>query len=293
MSSELSYLEFQSIRRRRARDREDVAVKEEEEVVAPEKKAVRKDLNRVGAVLEMEEVQSVVCLLILAEVLLTSLREVTWLSKLATTFRGFAAFAFFFELIALAAGFGRDFWSHPGYLCDLCVVVFTLQCEIRGTTSAWASLSLLRLWRLYRLHESAVRRHEHAAKKAQATLDAEREEALKSKVALASLKGILDEAKAAKKRLETMCKTYKDEIDTLNEALAIAAMDVAENADDELTDELQIIPTRATKEKRTTATFVVDKKGTFSHHQSSSSPEDKNKVVPLPTKPKEEKETTT
>ena len=61
----------------------------------------------------------------------------------------------------------------------------------------------------------------------------------RKQVERARLEGLVAEAANARQRLEKMCRAFKDEIDTLNEALVIAARDIAEAADSELESEAE------------------------------------------------------
>ena len=51
------------------------------------------------------------------------------------------------------------------------------------------------------------------------------------------MEGVAAESANARQRLEKMARAFKDEIDTLNEALVIAARDIAEAADSEIESE--------------------------------------------------------
>ena len=261
----LSYDEYTSIRRRKARDAEDLKDEEAESVVSEKENRGKKE---AGMLLEMEEVQCATVVLIFADVGMTMLQTSTWFDGLGRSFRGFAAFAFFFELVGLFVVFGVDFFRHPGYVYDVVVVLMTLKCHFDNSRPPGVA-ALARLWRLYRLHATVVEKGRRHQDQLQARLQDEETKSLKLQIDVASLNGALDEAKSAKKRLEAMCKAYKDEIDTLNEALAIAAMDVAEAADEELysenpkDDELPLPSTTKMQQKKTTVAFVVDPNGGY------------------------------
>lgn len=55
----------------------------------------------------------------------------------------------------------------------------------------------------------------------------------KSKVEIARLEDAIRRENDSKKRVEKMLKSYKDEVETLNEALKIAALDIANAAGDQ------------------------------------------------------------
>jgi hypothetical protein len=100
-------------------------------------------------------------------------------------------------------------------------------------------LGFLRLWRLSRLHETLVAAERARTEEKAREARTERERALRAEVERARLEGIAAESANARQRLEKMARAFKDEIDTLNEALVIAARDIAEAADSEIESEAE------------------------------------------------------
>ena len=106
-----------------------------------------------------------------------------------------------------------------------------------GNTNTIRLLGFLRLWRLSRLHETLVAAERARTEEKAQEARTERERALRAEVERARLEGVAAESANARQRLEKMARAFKDEIDTLNEALVIAARDIAEAADSEIESE--------------------------------------------------------
>ena len=96
-----------------------------------------------------------------------------------------------------------------------------------GNTNTIRLLGFLRLWRLSRLHETLVAAERTRTEEKAQEARTERERALRAEVERARLEGVAAESANARQRLEKMARAFKDEIDTLNEALVIAARDIA------------------------------------------------------------------
>lgn len=161
-------------------------------------------------------------------------------------------------------------------------------------------LGFLRLWRLSRLHETLVAAERARTEEKAREARTERERALRAEVERARLEGVVAENSNARARLEKMCRAFKDEIgsppasflfffdrvtrpvvDTLNEALVIAARDIAETADSEFESEdddaeddeaveayrpapAELLPKKKKKKAPPAATkFVVDPSGAY------------------------------
>lgn len=161
-------------------------------------------------------------------------------------------------------------------------------------------LGFARLWRLSRLHETLVSSERERTAAARKTATAEQERSLRVEVERARLEGVVAENSNARARLEKMCRAFKDEIgsppasflfffdrmtrpvvDTLNEALVIAARDIAETADSEFESEdddaeddeaveayrpapAELLPKKKKKKAPPAATkFVVDPSGAY------------------------------
>lgn len=272
MTAELSFEEFRAVQRLRKNDEADEMIKEN-----PEEKSNLS--RRAGVLAEVQEVQLVMLALIILDLAAASFELAvschhiapTVLVRLVESFTGFTVFVFAFELGALALAFGpRTFCSHPGCVVDAFIVGLCLRAELLAPETG-AELRLLgfaRLWRFARLHESGLEAVRRETVGARAEASTQQERALKAQVEQSRLQTALQEAVASRKRLEHMCKAYKDEIDTLNEALAIAAMDIAEAADSELgsnpdEDEAGPAAVPPVVKPPPTTKFIVDAKGGY------------------------------
>lgn len=288
---ELNFEEFRAVRRRRQTDEED----ERLQAVQQDEPASENVSHRAGVFVEMQEVQFVMAMLIILDLAAASFEvaaacpqqgvgEVvpSALVRLTQSFTGFTIFLFFFELVALVAAFGLvNFCRHPGYVVDAIVVGLCLRSEIVSPrkVARMRLLAFVRLWRLARLHDAFLSDAHRQTDAARSEALLQQERALKVEVARARLESALGEAAASRERLERMCRAYKDEIDTLNEALAIAAMDIAEAADSEIEStgdkDEPVIPTAAKRKRPVKPTkFIVDKSGAYHEEQDATHADD-------------------
>ena len=219
--------------------------------------------ERAGAFAELHETQLVMTLLIVADLAASTFlllfdchgtaiaaRLPAGAAKLLESFTGFTTFLFFFELCALVVAFQERFFLHPGYAIDVVVAALCLRAEIMlDGDKEVRLLGFLRLWRLSRLHETLNSAERAKTEEAEAAMIQEQERALRSAapapvfrepdrrasaarerpragdVERARLEGVVAEGNNARARLEKMCRAFKDEIDTLNEALVVAGAD--------------------------------------------------------------------
>ena len=155
--------------------------------------------------------------------------------QLLQSFSSFALVVFMIELQTLTITFGiRAVLSHPGYMVDCFVVFINLYSRLSSPllktnidTSLVRFISLLRVWRLARLFSCAMEK----AKEEHIYTLAELEE-LELKTGLLKnetlkIENRLKQEREAKLRVEKILQGYKDENETLAEALEIAAYDVA------------------------------------------------------------------
>mmetsp|Transcript_19319 Transcript_19319/g.35882 ORF Transcript_19319/g.35882 Transcript_19319/m.35882 type:complete len:338 (+) Transcript_19319:56-1069(+) len=247
-----------------------------------------KNVNDKGKLMELFEVQLLVLscigldiLFSVAELIMTYNTESflplsTHMSLLRAiqSFTGFTLFFFLLEICTLMITFKGEFFVHVGYLLDTVIVATCIFCEIDGWGKEIRMLNFLRVWRLIRLVQSMMSevRNEHEDTKSVLRLEQSKvKEAVAEKAILQdSLKRELE----ARRRVETMLRGYKDEVETLSEALKIAAIDVAEAAQQQLMeddgvfvddedDEFFDDGSEGKKKKSQGSTFVVNSDGTF------------------------------
>jgi len=159
------------------------------------------------------------------------------LLRVIQSFTGFTLFFFLLEIITLMVTFKEDFFVHVGYLLDTFVVATCIFCEIDGWGKEIRLLNFLRVWRLLRLVQSMLNevRNEHEDTKSVLRL-----EQIKVKEGVAEKAVLQDSLKReleARRRVEGMLRGYKDEVETLSEALKIAAIDVAQAAQQQMMED--------------------------------------------------------
>jgi hypothetical protein len=172
----------------------------------------------------------------------------TFLCKFLHSVTIFTFFSFVLELVALMLSFGvKKFFSHKGYTLDFCIILLCLFVEMHfssvlsekepNTTTAnivgmvtagkeIRLLGFLRCWRVVRIVESTIKKTELEHQSIQSTLE---EELLKVEDICKSLTLATEKVKKetdARRQVEKILRQYKEEVDVLNEALQLAAMDV-------------------------------------------------------------------
>jgi len=193
----------------------------------------------------------------LAKAMLTPLA----LRKALEALASFTIFFFSLEMLAIITAFQTSAIFHIGYLFDSVIVSIQLMAEFTGRGLEYRILNFFRLWRLARLFNYLVNLEKEAH-------DATREVLLEKDASIRQLEGAskrisleLEKEKEARAAVDEMLASYKEEVETLNEALKIAAMDIAEVAeadddlllsDDEVDDELSAFTGSTSSKKNTT-----------------------------------------
>ena len=95
-------------------------------------------------------------------------------------------------------------------------------------------IGVFRAWRVVRLMGTMLAKKDRALDRANDSWQADLQLLQEQRLEVARLGDALKREADSKKRVETMLKGYKDEIETLNEALKIAALDIASAAGDQL-----------------------------------------------------------
>ena len=212
-------------------------------------------LKAAGEFVELFEVQSAIVLLIFLDLLTTTssmllessssnanenddspafVLSPATISRILNSVSAFALAVFAIELLTLCFTFGlRNFLSHPGYLIDFIVVSLCMMSE--GPQGAFKNssrsnffhvLGYIRLWRLARLVRTALESAWNVHQETEALLNVKKDEADHLLIELMRSKKSVELEIEARKRVEKMLQGYKDEVETLNEALEIAAYDV-------------------------------------------------------------------
>lgn len=200
----------------------------------------------VGNFLEMHEIQGLTLLFLLldtfaafAELSIANNNDFnpsepnvfTLFANISHSLSSFFVFFFGFEVFSLLVAFRLRMFGHLGYVVDMVVVgvqiwavsvgMFAVECHI---------LNIFRMWRVIRLFQSMVSVEIEAHNEARVALQSMsvKKKKLEEEVEKTALN--LKKEQEARSSVEGMLQDYKDEIDTLNEALKIAALDIAEVA---------------------------------------------------------------
>lgn len=150
---------------------------------------------------------------------------------LLQSFTSFTVIFFAIELLTVVLVFRKSVFGHVGYLLDILIVSSQLYLElVMEFGKETRVLNVFRLWRSVRLFNAVVNIEKELHEKTKGALVAKDAELRKVKLSVQSLETNVLKEKEAKGAIEEMLLTYKEEVDTLNEALKIAAMDIAEVA---------------------------------------------------------------
>ena len=209
------------------------------------KKVLGEKIYKAGILVESIEVQTSLVVLIWLDLIATATsiaihdnsffeKEYTSIAhQFLQSFSSFALIVFILDLQILNFTFGiRSVLSHPGYMLDCFVIIVCLYSRISSSLSESNSIlirfiAFLRVWRIARLFSSAMDILMDDHKQAQAEIYE-----LEAKIEQLTNKSIqteqrLKQEREAKNRVEKVLQGYKDEAETLAEALEIAAYDVA------------------------------------------------------------------
>ncbi|DAZ97149.1 TPA: hypothetical protein N0F65_004763 [Lagenidium giganteum] len=140
---------------------------------------------------------------------------------------GFTTMFFLLELIVLACAFRLQFIRHIGYVLDLILVSSSWIHELSTQSKLLRLLGLLRLWRVFRLVHSLVERERREHDVTRQLLENEKKVVMNLRVEKDAAQQTLGKEYESRAALEVLLQGYKDEIDTMKEALSIAAQAVA------------------------------------------------------------------
>ncbi|RHY55453.1 hypothetical protein DYB34_002147 [Aphanomyces astaci] len=198
----------------------------------------RSKSQAIGAFIEWRETQAVMIALVVLDVaaavasLVLDLLAQTGvvvppiLGQLLQSFGGFTLILFMIELAVLIWVFQLAFFTHIGYGIDFGVVVSSFSWELSRQSKGLRLLGVFRLWRIFRLVNTFLNdeRSQHAA--TANLLEIEKQAVDAAALKLQRLEDALEKEYQAKTTLNLALQEYKDEVDTLKEALTIAAMSV-------------------------------------------------------------------
>ena len=206
--------------------------------------------NSLGNLVESREVQMVLIVLIYSDLIASTFRlliiqdqqrhisstdnelgedeSFSILLRALESFTGFTLFFFMLEIGALMFSFGPRFFTHLGYGTDALIITLCLASELFRLGNIMVRLlGFFRIWRVARLVSTILwlAQAEHTKTKSCLRDEQRRGERLCSRV------NFLEESSkneiSHRKQVEKTLQGYKDEVETLAEALKIAAFDVA------------------------------------------------------------------
>eukprot|EP00636_Phaeomonas_parva_P017734 CAMPEP_0118862782 /NCGR_PEP_ID=MMETSP1163-20130328/7874_1 /TAXON_ID=124430 /ORGANISM="Phaeomonas parva, Strain CCMP2877" /LENGTH=322 /DNA_ID=CAMNT_0006796719 /DNA_START=119 /DNA_END=1087 /DNA_ORIENTATION=- len=146
-------------------------------------------------------------------------------------FSAFTVIFFTMECLVLMASFGLKFWGHIGYVSDVVLLSVFMFVELTSRQVEIRLLGVVRLWRLIRLSNLVVAELKGETKKVEGLLEKEKEKVQEVTKEKMRVEDAMEREIAARKGLEDMLLAYRDEVDTLNEALRIAASDIFDVAE--------------------------------------------------------------
>ncbi|CAM9650635.1 unnamed protein product, partial [Chrysoparadoxa australica] len=208
----------------------------------------------IGQFLELYEVQLFMVMLILLDVVLSTMGSLitqgqssnmaeaqaeaavleAWgwstVHRTVEAITGFTVFLFAFELAALAVAFRSGFTRHLGYMLDAALVLLMVLEEINGHSREVRLLGVLRSWRVVRLVNTLLAAERENTEGVRKELQLEQKKLQELHISNTKLEEASRREADSRKRVEQLLRGYKDEVDTLNEALKIAALDIAEAA---------------------------------------------------------------
>jgi hypothetical protein len=148
------------------------------------------------------------------------------IEKSFTIIKSLTAFTqiyFMIELTIIIISFGFSVIGHLGYTVDIFIVAsqFYFDLMIYGRESR--VLNIFRLWRIYRLIISLVNTEKYNHENTKVELENTILVNQKLEIEKSNMEEDLKREKEARTSVEQMLQDYKEEVDTLNEALKIAA----------------------------------------------------------------------
>ncbi|CAM9572852.1 unnamed protein product [Ascophyllum nodosum] len=154
-----------------------------------------------------------------------------WVARIVARFMqsltGFTTVLFAAEIVLLLAAFRQRFFRHLGYVIDMVVVVACLYQELAGLGKEVRLIGALRVWRVARVMNTLLESADQAHAETRHTLRLVEKRTCDLETDRSRLRETLRRELEARRRVEKMLRGYKDEVETLNEALKIAAMDIA------------------------------------------------------------------
>jgi hypothetical protein len=145
--------------------------------------------------------------------------------------RTFSSYFFGVEILCVLLTFRFATFTHAGYITDMITIIFQGYLENEEYGVVAVCFSVFRFWRLFRLFNTSITAEKNLQDAILMKLEISEEAYRKLTFEKENIALELLKEKEARVSVENMLTSYKEEVDTLNEALKIAAMDIAEVAD--------------------------------------------------------------
>ncbi len=208
--------------------------------------------RRIGAVLEGAEIQLFIVGLIYLDLVasiiifvlendvgtLTNTAKIekiidteSTIFRLTSSLSNFTTFCFVIDICGLMYAFGLKFFSHIGYTIDFCVIMSVMWNNLNNNVLDLyfpvQLLGFLRCWRVSRLVATLVANVEQKHEETKIKLHDVEIRLQNQKKECNMLEASKSSETKLRKQVERLVQAYKDEVETLKEALKIAALDVA------------------------------------------------------------------
>lgn len=164
---------------------------------------------------------------------IASMANIKIIHQLLNSFNVFTMIFFVIEIITVFIIFGFSIFTHWGYALDILTIGYQLFLEHINNGKLSRLFNILRFWRLIRLFNAMLAIEKDLHSITLMKFEASEIEIKKLNIHINNLKSDIIKEKEARNAIEDMLQNYKEEVDTLNEALKIAAMDIAEVAQTE------------------------------------------------------------
>ena len=136
------------------------------------------------------------------------------------------------ELLTICIIFQYRLLFHLGYLIDIIVITCQLYSQSYTTNKLSRILNIFRIWRIIRLINTYIEQEQISHDMTKSIILDKDTEIAQLQVNILQIRSDMDRVEEARVNIEAQLLGYKEEIDTLNEALKIAAMDIAEVGED-------------------------------------------------------------
>ena len=153
------------------------------------------------------------------------------------------------EILTICIIFQYHILFHLGYLIDISVITCQLYSQSYTTNKLSRILNIFRIWRIIRLINTYIEQDQISHDMTKSIILDKDTEIAQLQVNILQIRSDMERVEEARVNIEAQLLGYKEEIDTLNEALKIAAMDIAEVGEDtdfaydDDEEEEEIVPT--------------------------------------------------